>query len=128
MKHTKGPWIADITNVFENFGETDRLHFRVARCDFDGQRNEESKANARLISCAPEMLNALIKSYKELSALWDCLYGQNMSVVGWHLNGDREPLDNFFEDNCQNALEELKSVIEKATGMKIEEVLKNESR
>ena len=99
MKHTKGPWIADITNVFENFGETDRLHFRVARCDFDGQRNEESKANARLISCAPEMLEALIIQYEWL-----------------------------YSKAYYNTCESIKSVIEKATGMKIEEVLKNESR
>lgn len=27
------------------------------------------------------------------------LYGQGFEVLGWHLNGDTEPLDNWFENN-----------------------------
>jgi hypothetical protein len=27
------------------------------------------------------------------------LYGQGFYVVGWHLNGDHEPLDSWFEEN-----------------------------
>jgi len=26
-------------------------------------------------------------------------YGQNMLVANWHLNGDLEPIDSFFEEN-----------------------------
>lgn len=27
------------------------------------------------------------------------LYGQGLEVAGWHLNGDLEPLDSWFEQN-----------------------------
>lgn len=27
------------------------------------------------------------------------LYGKGFEVLGWHLNGDTEPLDNWFEEN-----------------------------
>lgn len=27
------------------------------------------------------------------------LYGKGFEVLGWHLNGDTEPLDSWFEDN-----------------------------
>lgn len=30
------------------------------------------------------------------------LYGQGFEVVGWHLNGDLEPLDSWFEENNWN--------------------------
>ena len=93
LKHTPGPWEADVTNVFEYSGGKDRLHFRVARCDFDGQRNNEAIANARLIAAAPEMLEALIKIYN------------NANINGFEYV----------------MVEEL---IERATGLKIEEVLK----
>lgn len=27
------------------------------------------------------------------------LYGQDFEILGWHLNGDTEPLDSWFEEN-----------------------------
>jgi siroheme synthase (precorrin-2 oxidase/ferrochelatase) len=27
------------------------------------------------------------------------LYGHGLTVSGWHLNGELEPIDNFFEEN-----------------------------
>ena len=29
----------------------------------------------------------------------DTLYGQGFDVLGWHLNGASEPMDNWFEEN-----------------------------
>lgn len=29
----------------------------------------------------------------------DTLYGQNLYISGWHMNGELEALDNFFEEN-----------------------------
>lgn len=40
-----------------------------------------------------ERLQALVKE------IGDELYGKNFYVVGWHLNGNHEPLDSWFEDN-----------------------------
>jgi len=34
--------------------------------------------------------------------MWEMFYGQNLHVVGWHLNGDYEPIDSFFESNDWN--------------------------
>lgn len=31
--------------------------------------------------------------------MWDMFYGQNMEVANWHLNGDLEPIDSFFDNN-----------------------------
>lgn len=36
----------------------------------------------------------------KLQAFYDCmreLYGQGLEVANWHLNGDLEPFDNFFD-------------------------------
>lgn len=52
---------------------------------------------------------ALIKAYEELKALWS-FYGQGLTVANWHMNGATEPLDSFFEDNAQGALESLEKL------------------
>lgn len=31
--------------------------------------------------------------------MWEAFYGQNLQVANWHLNGDLEPIDKFFEEN-----------------------------
>jgi len=31
--------------------------------------------------------------------IWDQLYGEGFMVAGWHLNGDLEPLDSWFDQN-----------------------------
>lgn len=35
--------------------------------------------------------------------IWAALYGQGFMVAGWHLNGDLEPLDSWFEQNVWEA-------------------------
>ena len=41
----------------------------------------------------------LARAEKIINEIWDIFYGQNLYVVGWHLNGDHEPMDSFFEEN-----------------------------
>lgn len=55
----------------------------------------------------------LIKSQKaEIERLqafkhyFDELYGKGLEVANWHLNGNTEPFDNFYE----SALEEMEEV------------------
>lgn len=31
---------------------------------------------------------------------FDRLYGRDLQIANWHLNGDLEPFDNFYEDAC----------------------------
>lgn len=33
---------------------------------------------------------------------FDELYGEGLEVANWHLNGDLEPFDNFYENALQN--------------------------
>lgn len=56
MKYTKGPW-----QTQENWIMQNDLHIATIAKAYDG---DFSEANARLISCAPEMLELLIESYK----------------------------------------------------------------
>ena len=92
MKHTKGPWTIDkmfdeydiehIYTVVDNEGKSPA----VAR--IYGLTDEQRKANARLISCAPEMLESLIEYVIE-----------------------------------EGGSDKAKTIIERATGLKIEEAL-----
>lgn len=56
------------------------------------------------IRCVPKKdFNAIKRENEDLKRklgeIWDTFYGQNMKVIGWHLNGDTEPIDNFFDQN-----------------------------
>ena len=54
-KHTQGPWGLNeyIDGEFEVYGKGEE---RVAMCGFYGQSDATSKANAALISAAPDLL------------------------------------------------------------------------
>jgi hypothetical protein len=39
----------------------------------------------------------LAEANRRLDDVWSTLYGQGLSVLGWHLNGDPKPMDEFFE-------------------------------
>lgn len=103
MKHTKGPWImSGISGRMIQSKDKEGTQYFIADVDIID--------NARLISCAPEMLDCLIDGMKhniEHGCLKKCSYTF------------RSP----FCDKCNKMKSIL--VIEKATGLKIEEVLKN---
>lgn len=47
------------------------------------------------------MISELQEENKRLKAFYDYfaeLYGTGLEVANWHLNGDLEPFDNFFDD------------------------------
>ncbi len=103
LQHTPGQWkigksIGNLNTVIcldENNPPGTAIAFTV----FRGDQNEPM-VNARLIAAAPEMMDALIELYRGI-------YGN-------------------FEPSMQSeidAREKLKSIIERTTGMKIEEVL-----
>lgn len=68
---------------------------------------EELKADRdalqRLASGRAEQRDALAAHVERLNAklgeIQDALYGHGLQVAGWHLNGDNEPLDNWFEEH-----------------------------
>ena len=47
------------------------------------------------------------KLEEEVESLWrfkeyfDELYGTGLTVLNWHLNGDEEPFDTFYEAACE---------------------------
>lgn len=47
-----------------------------------------------------EFLN--LKRFKEY---FDELYGKGLYVAGWHMNGNLEPFDNFYESAIENSFE-----------------------
>lgn len=36
-------------------------------------------------------------AYKRVKDYWDSLFGQGLEIVNWHLNGDTEPFETFWE-------------------------------
>jgi predicted RNA-binding Zn-ribbon protein involved in translation (DUF1610 family) len=62
-----------------------------------------------------EVVSALKVATKELDALWSVMYGQNLEVAGWHLNGDTERMDRFFEENGEGALDICVPLLARAT-------------
>lgn len=47
-----------------------------------------------------ERLQAIVQEQnRRLTEIHSELYGHGLEVLGWHLNGDTEPLDSWFDDN-----------------------------
>jgi len=57
-----------------------------------------------------KLRSACSAAKEELEALWS-FYGKGLEVANWHLNGDLEPLDHFFESNSCDALDKLKEAL-----------------
>ena len=114
MKHTKGPWVKDYGQTVGHIKTlcNPEVHtktvikYRYDLCE-EILTEEEIEANARLISCAPEMLDMIINDYK--------------FFVLWSENNTDESLKRRLEKKVSDK----KELIEKATGSTIEEVLKN---
>ncbi len=68
-KHTKGPWKLHDMEERTIVGND---HIYVAGSNAGSRPDEENKANARLISAAPELLEALIDAKEHLEY---CGYG-----------------------------------------------------
>ena len=53
-----------------------------------------------------DIIKADIKSLKAFKAYFDELYGEGLEITNWHLNGELEPFDCFYE----SALQEMKKI------------------
>lgn len=42
-----------------------------------------------------------ITKLQAFKAYFDELYGKGLNIANWHLNGELEPFDNFYEDALQ---------------------------
>ena len=46
-----------------------------------------------------------LKALSAFKSYFDSLYGQGLEVANWHLNGAKEPFDNFYD----SAMEEYEN-------------------
>ena len=47
-----------------------------------------------------ELLEIVIKAI-EFKQYFDEMYGKGLEIANWHLNGELEPFDNFYESACE---------------------------
>lgn len=77
---------------------------------------EEKELNSALAQLAEKdkeiamLRDVLTLAKDELNDLWSYC-GKGLEVHGWHLNGNPEPLDNFFEDNSCGAREAIEEAL-----------------
>ncbi len=57
------------------------------------------KDSQRLTEIAAQKADRCDELHAVVSEMSDMLYGQGFEVANWHLNGDMESMDNFFEEN-----------------------------
>lgn len=103
LKYTPGPWTTDGVYI-EDYDNNCPLRRRIAIID-DGAGIDRPEANARLIAAAPEMLESLMFCFKEMHEEY---------------TSDEGGLRPYQEKQYYA----IKSIIEKASGLTIEEVLK----
>ena len=41
-----------------------------------------------------------LKGLREFKEYFDDLYGTGLEIAGWHLNGELESFDSFYEEAC----------------------------
>lgn len=47
-----------------------------------------------------EIFEIAIKAIK-FKEYFDEMYGKGLEIANWHLNGELEPFDNFYESACE---------------------------
>ena len=103
LKHTPGPWSYTILGPHRNNKEVLAIEINYGK---DGECIADTvyeEADARLIAAAPDMLDTLIAQYRGICHV--CAEGCSC-------------------DGMCAGKEVLRTVIEKATGLKIEEIIK----
>ena len=48
-----------------------------------------------------EMFDLAISALR-FKSYFDSMYGQGLEIANWHMNGDLEPFDNFYEAACED--------------------------
>lgn len=77
---------------------------KIRNCKWGTCNCSQITANAAL-----DLVNrqqAEIERLKAFKSYFDELYGQGLDIANWHLDGDLEPFDNFFEAALQEMVGE----------------------
>ena len=105
-KFTKGNWKTLDKATFDSYQNVWSKALYIDGFNFcmyiSGRTEEEVNANAKLISAAPDMLEALTNILK--------IVEDSEGVVGYHLNGDTAKWDEF--DEVTNAIKTIKKATE----------------
>jgi hypothetical protein len=113
LKHTPGPWTYFFKHKYKEWHvglPRHGYHLDLFPDGFPGSVSEEVEANARLVSCAPEMLDALIDVCKRFPMV---------DIVEFKISSSEFRESKYLSKN------KFYAIIEKATGLKIEDILKN---
>lgn len=105
LEHTPGPWKIGTPppNGEQTIGTDKGLMVATATTGYIN-----TKANARLIAAAPEMLHALIDALDTIKYVREYVAGQGLSA----------------EEDCDESIKIIQHAIERATGNTIDEVIK----
>lgn len=110
---TEGEWYvqrnADVYTHIVRINK-DKGFEKVFLCQLAQDSSGESRANAQLISCAPEMLSALIEYVMKFYRLTKMAHIKNSKY-------EHQYKDNFYKQHKKEI-----NLIEKATGKKWEEI------
>ena len=63
--------------------------------------DKEYKRELAEVLAKQEEIKAHIKALEHFKDFWDSFYGQGLEVANWHLNGELEPFDNFYDNASQ---------------------------
>jgi hypothetical protein len=75
---------------------------------------EAAVSRDRLSKAATDLFEACKVALRQIEDLDESLNQPSHEVVGWHLNGETEPIESFFHDNDLGAAEKLRAAIQKA--------------
>ena len=71
--------------------------------DLDSVANLVNKLdNVSSVDCTNDVLSLIVDSSDAIKKCasfikyWSNLYGEGLQIYGWHLNGDPEDFDNFY--------------------------------
>ena len=63
---------------------------------------QEFTTNEQVINILSQIIKAL--RFKEY---FDSLYGQGLEIANWHMNGELEPFDNFYDSALEGQYYDL---------------------
>lgn len=80
---------------FRELTDEEYLEF-LSEC-YSNMPNHDEIEIKELQASIDRQIDAAVKPYKAFYDYFKELYGTGLEIANWHMNGDLEPFDNFFE-------------------------------